>query len=101
MKQLLLAVTLASVSPAALIIAASAPAAAEQRCNEWGQCWWERNPAEEIIGGVMRGVMPRGEHRDRHWDHDRIDRRGWDHDRWMRGGYRGRHWHHHDEEEGD
>jgi hypothetical protein len=40
-------------------------------CDEYGRCWRETNPGEDIARGVLRGLEGRSMYRHRDWDHDR------------------------------
>ncbi len=97
MRNLVLAIALAALTAPALVI--GTPAQAHEVIDAWGHHYWQPDETgpEDIIGGIAHAIIPHGHH-ERHGYRDR--RHEWDHDRWMHGGYRGRHWHH-DEEEGD
>jgi hypothetical protein len=41
-------------------------------CDEYGSCWRETNPGEDIARGVLRGVEGRSIYRDRDWDRYRL-----------------------------
>ena len=49
-------------------------------CDEYGRCWRETNPGEEIARGVIRGLEGRSVYRHRGWDHDRRWHRDHDYD---------------------
>ena len=49
-------------------------------CNEYGRCWRETNPSEDIARGVIRGLEGRSIYRHRDWDHYRRWHRDWDRD---------------------
>jgi hypothetical protein len=40
-------------------------------CDEYGRCWRETNPGEDIARGVIRGLEGRSIYRHRDWDHYR------------------------------
>jgi hypothetical protein len=40
-------------------------------CDEYGRCWRESNPGEDIARGVIRGFEGRSTYRHRDWDHYR------------------------------
>ena len=40
-------------------------------CDEYGRCWRETNPGEDIARGVLRGLEGRSIYRHRDWDHYR------------------------------
>jgi hypothetical protein len=47
-------------------------------CDEYGRCWQETNPGEDIARGVLRGLEGRSIYRHRDWDHYRRWHRDWD-----------------------
>ena len=49
-------------------------------CDEYGRCWRETNPGEEIARGVIRGLEGRSVYRHRDWDHYRQWHRDRDYD---------------------
>jgi hypothetical protein len=49
-------------------------------CDEYGSCWRETNPGEDIARGVIRGLEGRSIYRHRDWDHYRRGHRDWDRD---------------------
>jgi hypothetical protein len=63
--------TSAFALPSTMLTADAGIVLARTVCDQDGNCWRERSPAEEIIGGVF------GEGRSVHRDHDgdRMDRR--------------------------
>jgi hypothetical protein len=48
-------------------------------CDEYGRCWRETNPGEDIARGVLRGLEGRSIYRHRDWYHRRWHR-DWDED---------------------
>jgi hypothetical protein len=46
-------------------------------CDEYGRCWRETNPGEDIARGVIRGLEGRSIYRHRDWDHYRRWHRDW------------------------
>jgi hypothetical protein len=38
-------------------------------CDEYGSCWRESSPAEDITRGVIEGLEGRSIYRQRGWDH--------------------------------
>jgi hypothetical protein len=49
-------------------------------CDEYGRCWRETNPGEDIARGVIRGLEGRSIYRYRDGDHYRRWHRDWDYD---------------------
>ena len=49
-------------------------------CDEYGSCWRETNPGEDIARGVLRGLEGRSTYRQRDWNHHRRSHRDWDED---------------------
>ena len=49
-------------------------------CDEFGRCWRESDPGEDIARGVIRGLEGRSIYRHRDWDHYRRWHRDWDRD---------------------
>ena len=49
-------------------------------CDEYGSCWRQSNPGEDIAHGVIRGLEGRSIYRHRDWDHYRRWHRDRDYD---------------------
>ena len=49
-------------------------------CDEYGRCWRETNPGEDIARGVLRGLEGRSIYRHRDWDRYRRWHRDYDYD---------------------
>jgi hypothetical protein len=49
-------------------------------CDEYGRCWRETNPGEDIAREVIRGLEGRSIYRYRDGDHYRRWHRDWDYD---------------------
>ena len=49
-------------------------------CDEYGSCWRQSNPGEDVARGVIRGLEGRSIYRHRDWDHYRRWHRHYDYD---------------------